>query len=201
MNRTAAIADFRIEEYLAGLNAALKAVPEPEREDIVREIRAHILEATEAAADTEALDRVLSSLGAPQELGQRYLTQFEVSRASRSFSPWLLMRTAWRWATISAKGLAAFLIGFTGYAMGIVFYLTAMLKPLVPQIGLWIGPRTVEIGTPGSQAGLHEVLGPYYIPVAFVAGFGCFFGTSRLLRRLMRKTRVHCAPTRSASWT
>ena len=197
MNRTAAIADSRIEEYLTSLNAELKAVPEPERADIVREIRAHILE----AADTDALDRVLSSLGAPQELGQRYLTQFEVSRASHSFSPWLLMRTAWRWATISARGLAAFLIGLTGYALGIVFYITAMAKPLVPQIGLWIGPGTLELGTPGNQAGLHEVLGPYYILVAFTAGFGCFFGTSQLLRRLMRTTRPHCAPTRSASWT
>lgn len=190
MNRTNTTAASSIEQYLSRLGSSLQSVPPPEREDIVREIRAHIMDSAGPAPDAAAIQQVLRALGTPEELGERYQTEFVLARASRSFAPWVLMRTAGRWAMISLRGFTAFLIGMVGYSLGIVLYVTALLKPLLPRIGLWVGRGTVEIGTPGSQAGLHEVLGPYYIPVAFVAGFGAFLGTTQALRWLMRRRPV-----------
>jgi hypothetical protein len=190
MNRPNTTATGWIEHYLSRLGSSLQSLPQPEREDILQEIRAHIMDSAGPAPDAAAIQQVLRTLGAPEELGERYHTEFVLARASRSFAPWVLMRTAGRWAMVSLRGFTAFFIGFVGYSLGIVLYITALLKPLVPQIGLWVGRGTVEIGTPGSQAGLHEVLGPYYIVVAFIAGFGAFLGTTQALRWLMRRRQV-----------
>lgn len=190
MNRTNTTAASSIEPYLSRLGSSLQSVPQREREDILREIRAHIMDSAGPAPDATAIQQVLRALGTPEELGERYHTEFVLARASRSFAPWVLMQTAGRWAMISLRGFTVFLIGLVGYSLGIVLYVTALLKPLMPRIGFWVGRGTVAIGTPASQAGLHEVLGPYYIVVAFVAGFGAFLGTTQALRCLMRRRPV-----------
>jgi len=187
MNGTNTTTAGMIEQYVSHLRSSLESLPPPEREDILQEIRAHIMDSAGPAPDAAAIQQVLRALGTPEELGARYQTEFVLARASRSFAPWVLMRTAGRWAMISLRGFTAFLIGLVGYSLGIVLYITALLKPLMPRIGLWVGRGTVEIGTPGSEAGLHEVLGAYYIVVAFVVGFGAFLGTTQALRWLMRR--------------
>lgn len=187
MNGTATVSELAIEQYLTRLDASLRALRKADRDDFVREIRTHIADAVGPRPEPAAVERVLDALGLPEELGEHYRVECQRSRtATRSFSPWLLMSTAWRWATISIKGLAAFIIGMFGYTVGLVFYGTAMAKPFVPSIGMWVGVCGLQLGTPSQQQGMHEVAGPYYIPIAFGIGFLFFLGTTQLLRLLMR---------------
>lgn len=187
MNGTSTVSALAIEQYLTRLEASLRSLRKDDRDDFVREIRTHISDAVGTTHDPAAVERVLDALGVPEELGEHYRVECQRSRtATRSFSPWLLMSTAWRWATISMKGLAAFVIGLFGYTIGLVFYGTAMAKPFFPQIGMWIGANGFQVGTPSQQQGMHEIAGAYYIPIAFAIGFVAFLGTTQLLRLLMR---------------
>jgi hypothetical protein len=184
----ARITNETIESYLRRLEAALGGVPASDKEDIVREIRAHIVDSTTGSSDRHgAVDRVLRMLGTPEDLAQRYATECLLSRAGRSFSPWLLLRTSWRWAKMGAKGTVAFMVAFTGYATALAFTISIFMKPFVPTVGLWIGPRTLEVGTPGYPAEMHELLGQWFVPVLAVAAFLIAAGTTQALRWMIRK--------------
>jgi uncharacterized membrane protein len=115
------------------LQAALGQVPANEAEEIVREIRAHILDSSAAATNgSEAIDRVLRLLGTPKELASRYRTESLLARASRSFSPWLLSQTCLRWAKLGIKGTLAFLLAVFGYTLALGLTVAVFLKPFMP---------------------------------------------------------------------
>ena len=123
----------RIENYLNRLQSALRGVAPEYREDILREIRAHIMDSAEHTADhAGAVDRVLRLLGTPEELAARYSTECQLQRASRSFSPWLILRTCWNWAKLGIKGTLAFFVAVFGYGLALGFTGAVFTKPLMP---------------------------------------------------------------------
>jgi uncharacterized membrane protein len=186
---TTQVTDQRIEAYLSQLQAALRRVPEEDKRDILREIRAHILDSTASAADQDrAVERVLRQLGAPEELAARYTTERMFLRAGRSFSPLLLLRTCWSWAKIGVKGALAFLIALFGYTMALGLTILIFVKPLMPsRVGLWIGPEGFNLGIRSHPEVMHELLGKYFVPVIAVAAFAFAIGTTHLLRWMIRK--------------
>src|SRR5579884_2502627 len=103
------LVDTRIETYLTRLHSAFHGVSPEQQQDILREIRAHIMDSTEHSSDQAgAVDRVLRLLGTPEDLAARYSAECQLERASRSFSPWLILRTCWQWAKLGIKGTLAF---------------------------------------------------------------------------------------------
>ncbi|HYM75173.1 MAG TPA: hypothetical protein VE377_04275 [Candidatus Dormibacteraeota bacterium] len=183
------LTDTRIEMYLNRLQSALAGVSSGDREDILREIRAHILDSAGNSPDREgAVDRVLRLLGTPEELAGRYSTECQLTRASRSFSPWLLLRTCWGWAKLGMKGTLAFLLALFGYTLALGFTISIFLKPFMPdKIGMWIGPEGLDIGVPSHPEQMHELLGHYFVPVIAAAAFATAIGTTHALRWMMRK--------------
>ena len=186
---TSAMADARIEDYLNRLESALRGVPSEYREDILREIRAHIMDSAEHSADhAGSVDRVLRLLGTPEELATRYSAECQLQRASRSFSPWLILRTCWQWAKLGIKGTLAFFIAILGYGLALGFTVAVFLKPFMPsQIGWWSGPEGFGIIVPDHPEIMHEWLGNYFVPVIAAAAFLSAIGTTQLLRWMMRK--------------
>lgn len=186
---SAQVTDQRIDAYLGRLKTALRRVPEDDKEDILREIHAHILDSTANAADHDgSVDRVLRLLGTPEELASRYSTERLLTRASRSISPWLLLRTCWSWAKMGAKGTLAFLIALFGYSMALGLTITIFLKPFMPsKVGMWVGPEGLNIGITAHPEIMHELLGNYFVPVIAVAAFAFAIGTTHALRRMIRK--------------
>lgn len=183
------MADARIETYLVRLQAALSGVASNYQEDILREIRARIMDSAEHSADHDgAVDRVLRLLGTPEELAARYSTECQLQRASRSFSPWLIMRTCWHWAKLGMKGTLAFFVALFGYSLALGFTGAAFIKPFMPsKVGMWIGPRGLYLGVPAHPEQMHELLGNYFVPVIAVAAFVSAIGTTQLIRWMMRK--------------
>lgn len=187
---SAQITDERIDTYMARLEDALGEILPSDREDILREIHAHILDSTGVAANRDAaVDRVLRLLGTPEELAGRYVTESMLARASRSFSPLLLLRTCWRWAKVGMKGTLAFLLALFGYTAAFSLTVAVFLKPFMPsQIGMWAGPEGfIAVGVPAHPERMHELLGHYFIPVMAPIAFAIAIGTTHALRRMMRK--------------
>jgi len=64
------LVDTRIETYLHRLQSALRGVSSEYKDDILREIRAHIMDSAGHSADEAgAVDRVLRLLGTPERIG------------------------------------------------------------------------------------------------------------------------------------
>jgi HAAS domain-containing protein len=185
MTNSTQVRDERIEIYLASLDGALGGMRREERNEILREIRTHILDSL-GDNSHDAIEPVLRALGTPERLAEHYRTEFLLTQASHSFSPWLLFRTTWHWAKTGLRGCVVFFIALFGYGTAFTLAISVLLKPFVPRVGLWVGSRTFEFGTPSSSRGLHEVLGNWYVPVATLLAFGAAVGTTHALRWLIR---------------
>ncbi|HEV2117280.1 MAG TPA: hypothetical protein VGR48_14715, partial [Terriglobales bacterium] len=112
--------------YVARLNTAVGSLPHAEASDIVREIQTHINDKLAGDASDAAVERVLTSLGSPEALAENFRLELLLTRASRSFSPWLLLRTTGRWARSGVKGFAVFMIALFGYSMGLGLTVTLL---------------------------------------------------------------------------
>jgi len=186
---SAQVVDVRIENYLNRLQSALRGVTPEYREDILREIRAHVMDSVEHSADPAgAVDRVLRLLGTPEELADRYSTECQLERASYSFSPWLIVRTCWHWAKLGIKGTLAFFVSVIGYSLALTLTAAVFVKPFMPsRLGLWTGPEGFGIMIRSHPGRMHELLGNYFVPVIAAAAFLSAIGTTQLLRWMMRK--------------
>jgi uncharacterized membrane protein len=183
------IADPRIEDYLHRLDSALRGMPPAERQDILCEIRAHIVDSVAAAPNPEpAIDRVVRLLGSPEELAQHYSTERMFTKASESLSPWLLLRTSWHWARVGVRGMLAFFLALIGYGTALSFTFTVLMKVFKsPNVGMWWGHDDLVIGSPAHTDGMHELLGQWFAPAMIVAAFGLAVGTTHALRWLIRQ--------------
>ena len=181
--------DEQVENYLSRLEMAMAKTSAEDKQDIVREIRAHIADSVVGSGDRRAaVDRVLGLLGTPEQLALRYSTECQLMRASRSFSPWLLLRTSWTWAKTGVKGTLAFLIALFGYTTALVLTISLFVKTFMPsRMGLWIGPEGFNVGMPTHPEMMHELLGKYFIPVIAMAAFAFAIGTTHALRWMIRK--------------
>lgn len=162
----------KVDAYLDELRAHLGPMTLGEREEIIREIGAHIRDSAEEHGTNAA--EVLARLGPADALAAEYQSGLLIRRASRSISPVLLLRGALRLATKGVSGIVVFFVGLFGYAMGGGLVLTALVKPILPgNTGVWFKDgELVSSGVlfPAPALPAHEVLGLWYIPIALTAG-------------------------------
>jgi uncharacterized membrane protein len=175
------------EAYLADLRTQLAPIPVPEREEILREIAAHIRDSVEAGTPTHT---VLAGLGTPTQLASEYRDGQLIRAASRSISPVLLLRATLRVATKGVTGIVVFFAAIFGYASGVGLFITGILKALFPAYtGLWVvGHHLVDLGTLGHKPKppMHEILGGWYMPIAFFIGAGLVALTTLAIRGFLR---------------
>lgn len=177
-----------IDSYLMNLRRCLGQLPTEEINDILREIRGHILERAEASGEmTDAnIVAILKALGKPEDIAPLYHSEALVARARSSFSPVLIVQTVFRWATISIWGFVTFMAGLVGYSLGFGLLVTALLKPFFPdRVGLWIYDDNVQLGMQSSPAA-GELLGWWIIPFGLLFGAVFLVLTTRLLRWALR---------------
>ncbi len=181
-----------VERYLFRLGGAMTNVPAAEREENVREIRAHILDSIKASDGSlqESVTAVLERLGSPEQLAASFERESSFVRVSRSFSPLVWLRTTARWALSGVQGFVAFVVALIGYSFGGAILLAGLLKPVLPRfIGLFISPHTFSLNRQG-VAGERELIGVYFIPLALAVGSLLIFGTTLLLRWIGRRLRA-----------
>ena len=188
MNTTAS--NSMIELYFSELEAKIGDSPKAARQEFLQELRAHVLDRLQqTAAPTEDQCRVvLAALGTPEEIARHYRVEAALSRARRSNSPLLLLRSTLRWALTGAQGFAVFMVALTGYLTALGFYGLAILKPFFPQnVGLFVGPFGFDFAYMPHPHG-RELLGPYFPLVTLFLGLFLMQGTTLLIRFLI--TRV-----------
>jgi hypothetical protein len=157
--------------------------------DILFEIRAHIVDSVAAAQDRDAvISRVLRLLGDPRKLAQRYKAEQMLARASRSFSPLLLLSTTWGWAKLGMKGTVALFVALFGYGVALGLTITLILKPIMPsRVGVWWGHGDLNVGMVDHPGQMHELLGQWFVPVMVVVAFVFAVGTTQAVRWLIRQ--------------
>jgi uncharacterized membrane protein len=178
----------QLDNYLNILRIHLGPLTLAEREEIVREIGAHVRDSAEETGG--AVGTVLERLGPAEELARQYRDGLLISQASRSFSPLVLLRATLRLATKGVFGIAVFFLGVFGYAFGGGLAMTALIKPILPgNTGVWVeNGHLVSSGVlfppPGAPA--HEVMGLWYIVAALVVGSVLLLLTTWAIRNALR---------------
>jgi hypothetical protein len=180
----------QIDDYLSRLRQCLPNMSVEDREEIVREISAHIRECAEEPHSS--IENILKRLGSAESLASQYGHDLLMRRARRSFSPVAILRATLALAKRGIEGFVLFLGTVVGYAMGGALLLTAILKPIFPRnVGLWMGPGVFDFGlhVPRYSDPVHEVLGRWYIPVALVLGYFFIWLTTCGIRWYLRRSK------------
>ena len=97
--------DMQIEGYLTALRLHLGPLTIAEREEIVREIGAHVRDSAEESG--ASIESVLARLGPAEELATQYRDGLLIRKASRSISPVLLLRASVRLDVYKRQGLCS----------------------------------------------------------------------------------------------
>jgi uncharacterized membrane protein len=181
-----------IETYFAELNGRIADLPRPQREELVKELRAHVMDRLEQMAEPgeEGCRTVLKALGTPDEIARQFRMELILRRSSWRISPIAVLRAGARWTVAGVQGYTIFLVAVIGYLMALCFYVTALLKPLFPRnIGMFVGEQGLNLASFPLPPSGHDILGPYYIPAAVVIGYLFTLGTTLLIRFLVRRGR------------
>ena len=181
--------DMQIESYLTALRYNLGPLTIAEREEIVLEIGAHIRDSAEESG--AGIESVLARLGPAEKLAAQYRDGLLIRKASRSFSPLVLLRATLRLATKGVFGIFVFCCAILGYSSGVVLVFAALAKPFFPaNTGLWLQDgRFVDSGVlhfPPPAPPSHEVLGMWLIPLALTLGSLTLLLTTWAIRASLR---------------
>jgi uncharacterized membrane protein len=196
-------AQQKIDAYLNQLRARLRGASDDEVQEIVDELRSHILD--KAAIDEksnreitgDAIDAAIARLGSPEELASQYMTDALLARAEVSRSPIQLLRSLFRWASLSVAGFFVLLGSLVGYCFGIVLVLVALSKLFHPHTaGLWSIPSGADdfqvsfrLGFGGIPASSRDLLGWWIVPIGWVGGGALVMLTTQIAVWFARKYR------------
>lgn len=182
--------ELQVDSYLRRLRECLPNMSAADREEIVREISVHIREC--AQEPNSSIDGILKRLGSAEGLASQYGHDLLIRQASRSISPVLILRATLALAKRGIEGMVLLVGALLGYGLGGGLLLTAILKPFFPRrIGLWIGPGVINFGFhwPLHSDPVQEVLGWWYIPLAFCLGYFFLWLTTYGFRWSLRRSK------------
>jgi len=185
----------QIDRYLARLRAGLARLGQAEVDEILREIRGHILEQTETDNTPEHLQATLAKLGSPEQLASLYQTESVLARVRDSGSHLGLVRGVFCLARRSVLGLVAAVTGLVGYLLALWCLSLGIMKIIWPEnVGVWWGPEERAFGynvttINGSLDLPPDLLGWWLVPAGL---FGCtllIMATGRVLRWILLRAR------------
>ncbi len=178
----------QVDTYLSSLRAHLGPMTLSERDEIIREISAHIRDSAEESG--VSVETILARLGSAEQLAAQYRDGMLIRRASRSISPILLIHGALRLATKGIAGMVVLFAGLFGYLIGGGCVLSGLLKGVFPaHTGTWFQDgRMIASGTQLyiPQPPAHEVMGMWYIPLMLTVGSLTLLATTFVIRTSLR---------------
>lgn len=181
-------AEMQLDSYLNDLRIHLGTLTIAERDEIVKEIGAHVRDSAEESG--AAIETVLGRLGPAKELAAEYRDGLLIRKASHSISPVVLLRATLRLATKGVFGIFVFFCGIIGYSLGVGFVFVALAKAIVPShAGAWVQDgRLIAAGgfVYSVPSGAHEVLGMWVIPLALTLASLTLVFTNWAIRASLR---------------
>ena len=175
------------EKFLKQLRQGLGSLTPQEREEIIAELRIHLLD-RQAQGKTD----LLSGFEPPEDLAATFVSESALRGALGQGTPWALGRALLISSRDSIAALLLFLPLVLLQIFGFIFVLAAVLKPFMPkQMGLWVGNGSLYIGASDGNPGVHEVLGWWGVPVLGLSGFFVFWIANQAMRALARRRLRH----------
>src|SRR5262249_5785090 len=156
--------------YLERVRASLRGLPQPEAEEILLELRGHIVERVRSTHDVAA---ALGALGDPVEIAREYRNEGALARGECSNSPLVILHGLVLLRRRSWAGWGALALAALGYAWAIALAAASVEKFLSPrEVGLWRPasgsfPRIIVDGA--APTGSRELLGWWFVPAAAAA--------------------------------
>lgn len=200
------VAQQRVESYLGRLRARLRGLGDEEVNDIVEELRSHILDKAMTNGELVAreVDVAIEALGNPEDLAGKYMTDAVLAQAEASRSPVRILASLFRWASLSVAGFFVLVGSLAGYVLGGALILCAFLKPIHPQsAGLWAFrdssgnvDLSLRLGFGSTPSNGRDILGWWVVLLGLVVGLGLVMLTTRFAiwcARLYRKSQAPIA--------
>lgn len=181
-----------LEGYLHRLRRALGALPREDRDEILRETRAHFLERIEGATNPEQVfSETAVRFGAPEDYARHFVDDYRISTAVADGSGFAMLPQALRLTGRGIGGFLGFLLFGLLYLLATALVIVALLKPVFPEhVGLWYAP---EIGVYGmgfvdtdTMTRTSERLGYWIIPLNLTLALLLYRIATALLRRYLR---------------
>ena len=161
--------------YLDQVRRQLGGLPKGEVDEILAELRSHVLDKVDGAPTPQRVEAAIEALGGPREVARLNLTERVAATLETNRSAWRVFGAIGRLAGLSLYGFFALLVSLFGYAAAAGFLLTAIVKPFMPEhAGLWRiptpdGSYDYSIGTTDAPQG-YELLGWWIIPIGVAVG-------------------------------
>jgi uncharacterized membrane protein len=183
--------DDRLDAYLQRLKWALSPLPAEDRDDILRETRAHFAERMSDSDPERAFEAVRSTFGPPETYARQFLDNYQTTVAVADGSGLAMLPQVVR---LAGRGATA-LLGAGGflalYGLVCILLVVALLKPIFPMhVSLWIAPSEGVMGLgyvdAATAAVATEWLGYWLIPLNLGLALLLYRGTTALLRRFLR---------------
>ena len=177
-------------QYDKRLQFILRRINRKEKEELLLEIKSHILESfrqNPAELEEERLLNAIDRLGEPEIFLRPLIADKYLSRASRTLNPKDVIKGLYfSFITGIKKAIISFFLGF-GYIVVSVLALTAVLKPFFPNyVGLLLfndGSMTAGIAFNSSGVKI-DYLGYWYIPVAAGLAILIYIALTKHLRKV-----------------
>jgi uncharacterized membrane protein len=189
-----------IDQALATVRRGLNGLTAAETNDIIEELRSHIVDRAREAGELtpQTVAEAIDGLGDLRDLAGAYAAERITGPVEQRRSPLWMLGAAARLATLSLGGFVLFLASFTGYGVGISFVLTALLKPFFPdRTGLWVhgsgATFSMHLGFDTRPIPGQELLGWWVIPISLAAGAVILWLTWRLDLAALRSVRKRAA--------
>ena len=188
--------------YLDQVRRHLKSLPHAEADEIVAELRSHVLDKVAGTPTVERVEAAIAALGSPRDVARINLTERVAAELEADRSPLSVLRGVGRLARLSVYGAFTGLVSFVGYVTSAAFLITAVSKVVSrTNVGLWRVPDDAgyyhySMGVINDPRG-QELLGYWIIPFSLAAGlllgwltwrFGIF--SVRRMRRSAQRGRV-----------
>lgn len=160
-------ADARIDSYLQALSRALAGLAEPDRRDIVAEIRAHL----DHRAAEGRLDEALKSLGPAQQCARGFLDELKLQDAFTDAGPVKTFAALLALASRRATASVGLFVSGVFFLCAAGFAISAVAEVVSPDsVGLWVDPARdiFAFGVVDMDGGdaPKELLGRWMLPVA-----------------------------------
>jgi len=188
-------ANSLLEEYLERIRKILKPLTAEEKEEIVLEIKGHILESLtlikEEKDEVKNLKAVLEKLGDPEDYAPGFVTDYILEKGVKEKSIGLIFQGLLRWGFSTITGFVSVIFFFVLYLLSFCLVMVGILKPFFPKdIGLFVKGESFEglgyIKNVSSDPQIKEVLGYAFIPMAIISGILIFFVATRLLKKTIK---------------
>jgi hypothetical protein len=160
-----------LSSYLRDVRRELRGFAPGEADEVVEELRSHILDRSEGRVEHDTIAAAITALGPPREIAETNIALRAASSLEGGSSPIRVLRTAWLLARLSLRAILVLAASLAGYAIAGGALVIAAFKLVVPaKIGLWRipdpDPLTFSLGKREVPPGAVELLGWWIVPIA-----------------------------------